>query len=77
MDIRRSFMQAFPLMRDNGIHRRTFVSVTAEMPTVLVEMGVLTNREERKELADPAFQERLAQAIANGIVTYFTSLHKA
>jgi N-acetylmuramoyl-L-alanine amidase len=40
-------------------------------PAVLVEMGYLTNRTEAAKLKDPYFQNRLAQAIANGILDYF------
>ena len=41
-------------------------------PAVLVEMGYLTNRREAALLKDPYFQNRLAQAIANGILDYFS-----
>lgn len=41
-------------------------------PAVLVEMGYLTNRTEAAKLKDPYFQNRLAQAIANGILDYFS-----
>ncbi|TKJ33304.1 MAG: hypothetical protein CEE38_20870 [Planctomycetes bacterium B3_Pla] len=40
-------------------------------PAVLVELGYLTNRHEAALLRDPAFQNRLAKAVANGISDYF------
>lgn len=40
-------------------------------PAVLVEMGYLTNRPEAAILKDPAFQSRIAQAIATGITDHF------
>ena len=40
-------------------------------PAVLVEMGYLTNRREAALLKSPAFQTRLAEAIADGISDYF------
>ncbi len=40
-------------------------------PAVLVEMGYLTNRTEAALLKDPYFQNRIAQAIADGILDYF------
>lgn len=40
-------------------------------PAVLVEMGYLTNRPEAALLKDPAFQSRIAQAIATGITDHF------
>jgi N-acetylmuramoyl-L-alanine amidase len=40
-------------------------------PAVLVEMGYLTNRREAALLRSSSFQNRLAQAIADGIIDYF------
>jgi N-acetylmuramoyl-L-alanine amidase len=40
-------------------------------PAVLVEMGYLSNRREAALLRSSSFQDRLAQAIANGIIDYF------
>jgi len=57
--------------RDNGVHRRTFVSVTARMPAVLLEIGVLSYKPEAKDLASEAYQARVAQAVAEGLVEYF------
>jgi len=69
--IERSMAQALPTHRDNGIHRRAFVSVTARMPAVLIELGVLSYKAEAKELADDTYHQRLAQAVAEGITEYF------
>jgi len=70
--IREAFIQRLPAHRDNGLHRRSFVSVTAKMPAVLVELGVLSNRGEVRDLASAAYQSVLAQSIADGIVNYFS-----
>jgi N-acetylmuramoyl-L-alanine amidase len=40
-------------------------------PAVLVELGYLTNRREAALLRDPSFQNRLAEALAEGISDYF------
>lgn len=40
-------------------------------PAVLVEMGYLTNRSEAALLRSSSFQDRIAEAIANGIIDYF------
>jgi N-acetylmuramoyl-L-alanine amidase len=69
-----AFAKAFPQQWDNGIHRRSFVSVTAKMPTVLLEMGVLSYKPEGVQLADPAHQAAMAKAIAQGITNYFVHL---
>jgi N-acetylmuramoyl-L-alanine amidase len=41
-----------------------------EMPAVLVEGGFMTNREERVNLRDRAYLDRLAVGIAQGIDKY-------
>lgn len=46
------------------------VLVDTNGPAVLVEMGYLTNRSEATLLRDPYFQNRMAQAIADGITNY-------
>lgn len=41
------------------------------MPAVVVELGFLSNPAEERLLADPAYQERLAHALYEGILAYF------
>ena len=40
-----------------------------DMPAVLVEMGYLSNRSEREKMTDDAYQELLADRIAEGILS--------
>ena len=42
-----------------------------DRPSILVETGFLSNPEEGKKLADPKYQDKLAQGIYNGVVNYF------
>ena len=42
-------------------------------PAILVELGFLTNPYEASLLGDPAYQDKLAQAIAQGVVDHFTA----
>jgi N-acetylmuramoyl-L-alanine amidase len=42
-----------------------------DVPSVLIEVGHLSNAEEEKKLADPAYRKRLAEGIARGIDRYF------
>lgn len=44
----------------------------SRVPSTLVEVGYLTNREDAKLLASAEFQKRLAAGISNGIIHYFT-----
>ncbi len=46
----------------------------AWMPAVLVEVGYVTNEEEARRLASADYREAVADAIANGIVTYVRQL---
>ena len=60
-------------LASHGTQTRDFrVLTNTQGPAVLVEMGYLTNRREAALLKDPYFQNRLAQAIANGILDYFS-----
>jgi N-acetylmuramoyl-L-alanine amidase len=69
--IHQAMANALPGHRDNGIKRRSFVSVSSHMPAVLVELGVLSNKAEGKELAEEAHQSHLAMAMSEGVVDYF------
>lgn len=44
----------------------------SRVPSTLVEVGYLTNREDAKLLASSEFQKKLAAGIVNGIIHYFT-----
>nr|WP_314119236.1 N-acetylmuramoyl-L-alanine amidase [uncultured Campylobacter sp.] len=58
--------------RDGGVREAPFwVLVGATMPAVLVEIGYITHPEEGKNLGKSAYQDRIAQGIANGVDAYF------
>jgi N-acetylmuramoyl-L-alanine amidase len=44
----------------------------AEIPAVLLEVGVLVNPADQAAVADPAFRQRLVAGIADAIEAYFT-----
>jgi N-acetylmuramoyl-L-alanine amidase len=52
----------------NGVHYydNLAVSKTAKMPAVLIEAGVIINREDEERMNDPAVRSRIAQAISAG-----------
>jgi N-acetylmuramoyl-L-alanine amidase len=50
-----------------------YVLVGAEMPSVLVECGFLSNPDEARSLERPAYQEALAGGIAEAVVHYFNA----
>jgi len=49
----------------------------SSMPAVLVEGGFITNAEERSQLRNAAYREKIAQAIASGIDKYLVSIYTA
>jgi len=52
----------------NGVHYYDNLAVgkTAKMPAVLIEAGVIINREDEARMNDPAVRARIAQAISSG-----------
>ena len=45
-----------------------------EVPSVLFEMGFMSNYEEDLQLNDPVYQERLAQAICDATIAYLEAV---
>ncbi len=57
--------------RNRGVKSaRFYVLKYVRMPSVLVEVGFITNRKEEKELEDRRHRQRVAKAIARGILSY-------
>jgi N-acetylmuramoyl-L-alanine amidase len=58
-------------LENRGVRREDYrVLRTSRGPAVLVEMGYLSNRQDALRLQDSAFQDKLAAAIATGILDY-------
>jgi N-acetylmuramoyl-L-alanine amidase len=47
-----------------------YVLAHVNMPSILIETAFISNPHEEKELEDPVWQERMAEAIADGILEY-------
>lgn len=58
---------------NRGISYRDDLTGTnwSKVPTVLVEMGEMSNKQEDYALSTPAYQEKMATGMANGIDDYF------
>lgn len=54
-----------------------FTTRMTKMPSVIVEIGFITNPREEKLLLDPSYQSKIAWAIYAGIVRYFSQLKVA
>jgi N-acetylmuramoyl-L-alanine amidase len=55
--------------KENGVHYydNLAVSKTASMPALLVEAGVIVNREDEMRMRDPAVRAHIAHAVALGV----------
>jgi N-acetylmuramoyl-L-alanine amidase len=62
---------------DRGIKRARFAVLAGiNCPAVLIEGGFLSNREEARKIASPAYQAKMAAAIAEGIDGYRNALRR-
>ncbi|MGI6102128.1 MAG: N-acetylmuramoyl-L-alanine amidase family protein [Bacillota bacterium] len=48
-----------------------------QVPTILVEVGFLSNPTDKARMKDEAFRYRLAEALARGVINYFTTTSSA
>ena len=63
-------------IRSLGVKQAPFyVLIGAQMPSVLIETGFLTNPTERKRLLSPSYEARLVEGIAKGIKNYVDSIN--
>ncbi len=59
-------------VRDGGVRGGPFwVLVGAQMPSVLVEVGFITNSKEAQRLVKSSYQKKIVLGLANGIENYF------
>ncbi len=67
---------AVPLHRDTVAQANFAVLRDPDIPSILIECGFISNPWQAHELAEPAFRERIAHAIAQGILTYLRHNHR-
>jgi len=61
-------------VEDGGVREAPFwVLVGATMPSILIEVGYITNPDESDHLFNPQYQKILIEGISNGIDQYFTN----
>lgn len=59
---------------DKGVDTATYyVLRNTSMPSILVEMGFISNPQEAAKLQNDSYRNRMAQGVFNGIVTYFNN----
>ena len=56
---------------DRGVRRAKFAVLrTLNCPGILVESGFVTSRTEGALICDPAYRQKIAQSVAEGIMDY-------
>lgn len=69
---------AYVTMRDRGIKEANLqVLQESKMPAALVECGFITNIKERDKLLDKTYQNRLAEGIAQGILSFIDKTYRS
>ena len=69
--VRRSILRSISTIKDRGTRKaRFYVLRKSSMPSILVETGYMTGTEDNPHLANPEYQNHMAEAIANGILQY-------
>jgi N-acetylmuramoyl-L-alanine amidase len=66
-----------PRVRDRGVKRAPFVVlIGAAMPSILTELGFVTNEREEALMQKPEYRQRLAEALAKGVTRYASTLSR-
>ena len=64
-------------LRDRGVRQAGFLVLSAtSMPSILVELGYVSNNDEAKYLASAAGQKKLSDCISNAFNKYYADLTK-
>jgi N-acetylmuramoyl-L-alanine amidase len=67
--------KGYSRIKDKGVKQAPFyVLLGAQMPAILVETGFISNPREAKRLVDPRYQQRVCEAIVNGIKKYIKEI---
>ena len=70
--------QLNPETQDRGVKTAPFVVlIRTEMPAILVEVSSLSNEDDVKLLAEPDYQQNIAEALVQGIRSYANDLNRA
>ncbi|MDF5712241.1 MAG: N-acetylmuramoyl-L-alanine amidase [Nostoc sp. S4] len=69
--VHKSILQGIPTLKDRGVKRaRFYVLRKNTMPAILIETGFVTGSEDNPRLANPEYDNRMAEAIVRGILQY-------
>jgi N-acetylmuramoyl-L-alanine amidase len=69
--VRNTILQNIDTIKDRGTRKaRFYVLRKSSMPSILVETGYMSGREDNPRLGTPEYQNQMAEAIARGILKY-------
>jgi N-acetylmuramoyl-L-alanine amidase len=69
--VRTTILEDIGTIKDRGTRKaRFYVLRKSSMPSILVETGYMTGREDNPRLGSPEYQNRMGDAIARGILKY-------
>ena len=64
-------------MRNRGVKKAPFVVlIGAQMPSILAEIGFITNRQEAALIKTPAYRQKIAESLQTAVVQYQRSLKR-
>ncbi|WP_201334250.1 MULTISPECIES: N-acetylmuramoyl-L-alanine amidase [unclassified Nitratiruptor] len=64
-------------VKDGGVRPGPFwVLVGAQMPSILIEVGYITNPTEATRLSNPVYQKLIAKGVVEGVRSYFHNIEK-
>ena len=65
------------LLENLGVKKAPFlVLIGSQMPSILVEVGFVTNKNERALLSRSSYLQKISQGITKGVVIYTQSIGK-
>lgn len=74
--IQREYIKSTELADRGTVERNDLVGFNfTTVPSILLELGFMTNPEEDKKMSDKKFQEKMVDGITNGMIAYYTNKH--
>ena len=74
--IQREYIKSTGLADRGTVERNDLVGFNfTTVPSILLELGFMTNPEEDRKMSDKKFQEKMVDGITNGMIAYYTYKH--
>lgn len=74
----RKLRKSYSKVNNLGVKQAPFyVLIGAQMPSILVEVSFISNKMESKRLASPAYRQKIAEGLADGVQKYINEIKLA